>query len=180
MGKKLYLVFAFVMVLSLVFAPAAFAQEGDQEEEVDLVRVEVRNRSDQTVFIVLTTNFLPQVDVQQEGPALAGESPFTGAVSAATQRMIEDVGVESDLTRSYGLSVGPGTEQTFTVERGVYFHRTSACGETRDGVIDLTSQMRLVFVPCDLAPVNEGAPSMEKISLSEDSPSGVNWRFRFQ
>jgi hypothetical protein len=178
MRKKLYLVFAFAIVVSLLIAPAAFAQETNQEEDLDLVRFEIRNRSDQTVFIVLTTSFLPQG--QQEGQAVAGESPFTGPVNATTRRMIEDVGVESGRLRSYGLAVGPDSERTFTIERGVYFHRTTACGETRDGVIDVTSQIRLVFIPCSLEPVNAGAPSMEKVSLSEDTPSGVNWRYQFQ
>jgi hypothetical protein len=178
--------FVFAMVLSLLVAPAAFAQEDDGtttqavEEDLDLIRVEIRNHSDQPVFIVLTTSFLPQGEQPEGGPALAGESPFSGSASTVAMRMAEDVGTTSGLTRFWGLTVGPDSEQTFTVERGVYFHRTTACGETRDGVIDLNSQMRLVFVPCDTVPENEGAPSMEKVSLSEDSPSGVNWRYQFQ
>jgi hypothetical protein len=186
MKKKLYLMFAFVIALSLLLAPAALAQEDEgtttaaAEEDLDLVRVEIRNHSDQPVFIVLTTNFLPQGEQPAEGPALAGASPFSGPVSTVAIRMAEDVGTESGVTRFWGLAVGPDSEQTFTVERGVYFHRTTACGETRDGVVDLTSQIRLVFVPCEAVPENEGAPSQEKVSLSEDSPSGVNWRYQFQ
>jgi hypothetical protein len=183
MRKKLYLVFVFAMALSLLIAPAAFAQEDDQTTaavEEDLVRVEVRNRTDQTVFIVLTTAFLPQGAAGEDGQATAGESPFTGDVRTETARMVEDVGTESGRTRFFGLAVGPETERTFTVERGVYFHRTTACGVTQDGVIDVTSQIRLVFVPCGSEPANAGAPSMEKISMDDPDLGGVNWRYQLQ
>ncbi len=78
----------------------------------------------------------------------------------------------------YHLSVAPGTDQHFGVLGGSYAHTTYACGNTGSGTLQVTRQLRLVFTPCPEPSPNQGAPSMEKIHLS-DSPRGIWWDFHY-
>jgi hypothetical protein len=171
----------FALVASLLLAPAVFAQESDQtatqtDEAADLVRIEIRNRSDQPVTIVLTTGSFAAADQAAGGE---GSQVSLEEESSAAQRLGLTVGVESGQPRFFGLAVGPNTDRVFTVERGVYNHRTTACGETLDGVVDARIQLRLIFVPCGQEPANAGEPTMEKIFLSEGEPSNSKWTYAF-
>jgi hypothetical protein len=162
MNKKPLLAVILVLAAALLLATTAFAQEAD--EEPDLIRVEIRNNSDGPVFIVLTTGDLSQA--QQDGT--------TGADMTQEEFLAQslglEVGLDADPDRliAFGLSAGANQTSTFTVPRGVYIHRTTACGQTVDGVVDLTRQLRLMIAPCGVSVANNGEPSMEKISFQED------------
>lgn len=78
----------------------------------------------------------------------------------------------------YGLPVGPNSSRTFSVRRGLYDQTTFACGESATGTVDMFRQLRLVFSPCGGAAPNEGAPSIEKVHLT-DSPTGKAWQFQW-
>lgn len=172
MNKKPLIAVMLVLAAALMITTAAFAQEAD---EPDLIRVEVRNNSDSPVFIVLTTGNLAQA--QQDGTTAVS---MTGEEFLAQSLGLE-IGLDAEPDRliAFGLSAGANQTSTFTVPRGVYVHRTTACGQTVDGVVDLTRQLRLVVTPCGSRVPNNGAPSMEKISFHEDFEApNRNWQYQ--
>lgn len=182
MNKKPFLVLALALALafSLLLATAVFAQETDTDDDLDLVKVEIRNNSDSPVFIVLTTGQLPQPQAA-EGQATAVVTMTQQDVLA--QRVGLEIGLDEDPDRliAYGLSAGANQTTTFTVLRGVYVHRTTACGETSDGVVDLSRQLRLIIAPCGTSFDHPGEPSMEKISFGGDDPfeaQGSHWQYQ--
>jgi uncharacterized protein (UPF0333 family) len=77
----------------------------------------------------------------------------------------------------YYLTVNPKTTKTFTVKQGVYSRTTWACGASAIGTLNMSSQVKLNFIPCDRFAPNQGEPTMEKVSLF-DSPTGVNMRYQ--
>jgi hypothetical protein len=86
--------------------------------------------------------------------------------------------VRTDGPGAYWLPVAPNTDRQFTVQGGTYAHTTYACGTTAAGTLEIAQQLRLIFTPCaGLAP-NPGAPTLEKIHLS-DSPSGLFWAYHY-
>jgi len=78
----------------------------------------------------------------------------------------------------YHLSVTPGGNQAFTVQDGEYEQVSSACGASAAGVLQVTRQLKLVFTPCSGRAPNPGAPSIEKIHLT-DSPQGIAWFYQY-
>ena len=79
---------------------------------------------------------------------------------------------------AYWLSVPPGEEARFAVQRGSYAHTTDACGKSEAGTLEVTRGLRLVFTPCAGRAPNSGAPTFEKIHLS-DSPRGKLWAYHY-
>ena len=77
----------------------------------------------------------------------------------------------------YFLTVNPYTTKIFTVVRTVYAQTTFICETSISGVLDMTSNVRLVFPPCSSKETtNPGTPTIEKIQVS--SPSyGRMWRY---
>lgn len=174
MSKKPLIAIILVLAASLLITTAAFAQEAD---EPDLIRVEIRNNSDSPVFIVLTTGDLSQAE--QPGTTITGTAMTQEGFLA--QSLGLEVGLADDPDRliAFGLSAGAEQTSTFTVPRGVYVHRTTACGRTVDGVVDLSRQLRLLITPCGAKVPNNGEPSMEKISFHEDFESpNRNWQYQ--
>jgi hypothetical protein len=180
MNKKPFLVLALALALafSLLLATAVFAQETDTDDDLDLVKVEIRNNSDSPVFIVLTTGQLPQP--QAEGQATTVVTMTQQDLLA--QRVGLEIGMEEEPDRliAFGLSAGANQTTTFTVPRGVYVHRTTACGVTVDGVVNISRQLRLMVAPCGSGVANAGEPSMEKIALGADEleAAGRNWQYQ--
>lgn len=146
MNKKFRLAVLLALVASLVLASAAFAQDEDTTD--NLIRLEIRNRTDQVISMVLTFTGTGEED----------EEAFTAFVQA--------------------LSVSAGATRVFTVPRGLYDHTTFSCGETHSGTLDLTRQVRLTFVPCGREVPNQGEPTQEKVSLTEETPSGKKFAFQ--
>ena len=64
----------------------------------------------------------------------------------------------------YYLTIADGDAPTFTVVTDVYKRTTWACGYKSSGKLVMTSQVRLKFTQCDVAPPNNGEPTMEKVS----------------
>jgi hypothetical protein len=135
MKERLFSVMVFILVLSMTFS-TAFAQGSDED---DLFPVEIINRTEQPVNLVL-------------------------------------MGTEGG--QSYSLNVPAGTNQTFTLREGMYNHTTFACGESAAGTLDLSRRLRLVFTPCAGAAPNSGAPSLEKVHLT-DAPEGKAWLYQY-
>lgn len=79
---------------------------------------------------------------------------------------------------AYSLTVPANTNSDFTVKEGLYNHSTFACGESAQGTVLIDKQIRLVFTPCFRDAPNSGAPTMEKIHLS-DAPAGVNYNYQY-
>ena len=178
MNKKPLLALVLALALSLLLATAAFAQETDTDDDLDLVKVEIRNNSDSPVFMVLTTGQLPQP--QAEGQATTVVTMTLQDLLA--QRVGLEIGLDEDPDRliAYGLSAGANQTTTFTVLRGVYVHRTTACGVTVDGVVNISRQLRLMVAPCGTQVANAGEPSQEKIALGADDleEAGRNWQYQ--
>ena len=80
-------------------------------------------------------------------------------------------------TRHYYLTVAKGTTKTFTVEREIYKHTTYSCSKSQSGTVDITTQLRMVFTSCYQTAPNWGAPSQEKIHIT-DSPDGIYWYYQ--
>lgn len=78
----------------------------------------------------------------------------------------------------YFLTVNPYTIKIFTVERAIYNQTTYACGTSASGILDLSTNVRLVFPPCNRKEPNQGTPTIEKIYL-QDIPSHRKWRWRY-
>jgi hypothetical protein len=183
MKRKLFFTLVLILVLSLFSATIAFAQVVDQDDEVaDQVRVKIMKRSDESVFLILSTIGLP---VEDESGGLSGfttdlEDIIEGRITTQIRRLAAEVGTESGRERFYGLSVDANTDETFTVERGVYFSRSFSCGDDAGGVTDVRSQLRLVFVPCQYRELpNPGEPTMEKVLL-EEGQDRIHWRYHYQ
>jgi hypothetical protein len=78
----------------------------------------------------------------------------------------------------YFLTVNPFTTKIFTVERAVYSQTTFLCGSSASGVLDITTNVRLVFPPCDRKSNNPGTPTIEKIHLNDIATSISRWRWK--
>ncbi len=77
----------------------------------------------------------------------------------------------------YFLTVSPYTTKIFTVVRTVYAQTTFVCGTSLSGVLDMTSNVRLVFPPCSSKDFsNPGTPTIEKIQVN-NFPYGRMWRY---
>ena len=77
----------------------------------------------------------------------------------------------------YFLTVNPYTTKIYTVVRMVYAQTTFTCGTSLSGVLDMTSNVRLVFPSCSSKDLtNPGTPTIEKIQANS-SPYGRLWRF---
>jgi hypothetical protein len=84
----------------------------------------------------------------------------------------------TDVARAYALSVPAGTNRIFTLQEGNYDFTTYACGDSADGALGVGQQLRLVFTACFGDAPNQGAPTIEKVHLT-DSPEGKKWRFQY-
>jgi len=134
MKKRLVL----VSILAMLTALLAGVTAASAQDEPDLVRLEISNKSSQTASISL----------------LSG-SFF------------------------YFLTVPADESRIFTVERAVYIHTTYSCGLSGSGVVDISTQIKLVFTACHGIAPNWGEPGHEKVHI-DDSPAGLNWRFNFE
>ncbi len=86
--------------------------------------------------------------------------------------------VRTDGPGVYWLTVPPGAEGRFEVRSGSYTHTTVACGKTESGALQVARGLRLIFTPCPGVAPNAGAPTFEKIHLS-DAPSGKLWSYQY-
>jgi hypothetical protein len=136
MAKKIIPVVLFVLLLSMLLSTAALAQD----EELKVYPLEIRNRTDQSVTILL---------IRTEGLV------------------------------AYSLTVPANTTSGFTIKEGLYNHTTFACGESAEGTVTIEKQLRLIFTPCFRDAPNNGAPTMEKIHLT-DAPTGINYNYQFK
>jgi hypothetical protein len=78
----------------------------------------------------------------------------------------------------YYLVVADETTRSFTVERGAYDMRSGACGTQVDGTFDLSTQIRLRYLPCWGSLTNFGEPTKEIVNLLAPPPQ--MWRFQFK
>jgi hypothetical protein len=77
----------------------------------------------------------------------------------------------------YFLTINPYTTKIFTVARTTYAQTTFVCGASLSGVLDMTTNVRLVFPPCNSKNIfDPGTPTIEKIQ-SNSSPYGRMWRY---
>lgn len=77
----------------------------------------------------------------------------------------------------YFLTVNPYTTKIFTIERTVYAQTTFVCGTSLSGILDMTSNVRLVFPHCSNKDIsNPGTPTIEKIQANR-SLYGRMWRY---
>jgi hypothetical protein len=79
---------------------------------------------------------------------------------------------------NYYLVVADETTRAFTVERGAYDMRSGACGMQVDGTFDLSTQIRLRYLPCWGSLTNFGEPTKEIANLLAPPPQ--MWRFQFK
>lgn len=87
------------------------------------------------------------------------------------------VNLQLDGDDFYYLTVPAKTTKTFTVKRGLYGRSTWACGASASGTLDMSSQVKLNFIPCEGFAPNQGEPTQEKVSLF-DSPTNIMWRYQ--
>ena len=83
-----------------------------------------------------------------------------------------------DVPSVYWLSAAPNTTRAYTIRGGNYKQTTYACGSTATGTLQATQQLRLIFTPCSGSAPNSGAPTIEKIHLS-DAPHGGAWLYQY-
>jgi hypothetical protein len=60
----------------------------------------------------------------------------------------------------------------------MYDQTSFACGSSASGTLDVSRQLRLTFTPCFGDAPNQGAPTIEKIHLT-DSPTGIKWSYQY-
>ena len=80
-------------------------------------------------------------------------------------------------TNAFFLTIGAGSTGEFTLEKEEFVRQTWACGAYAKGLLDMSSQVKLVFTRCGYDAPNAGEPTQEKISLY-DSPGGLYWRYQ--
>ncbi|MCK5315741.1 MAG: hypothetical protein KAJ53_11485 [Anaerolineales bacterium] len=80
-------------------------------------------------------------------------------------------------TNAHFLTIGAGSTAEFTVEKEEFVRQTWACGAYAKGLLDMSSQVKLVFTPCGIDAPNAGEPTQEKIDMA-DSPGGMYWRYQ--
>jgi hypothetical protein len=83
-----------------------------------------------------------------------------------------------DVPSVYWLSAAPNTTHAYTIRGGDYKQTTYACGTTATGTLQATQQLRLIFTPCSGSAPNSGAPTIEKIHLT-DAPHGSAWLYQY-
>jgi hypothetical protein len=139
MNTKRSLALGFALALMLAFSAAfsAFAQDGAEAET--LFPVEILNRTDGPVTLVL---------------------------------------VGRDTLQAYALTVSGGETRAFTLRPDIYDETTFACGDSADGELEVSGKLRLVFTHCPGEAVNAGAPTQEKVHLT-DAPDGIMWRYQY-
>jgi uncharacterized protein YraI len=130
---------ALVCILLLVLPSISATTSSGDNPAVTLYRIEVHNRTGQSVSLSL---------------------------------------VGSDVPSVYYLSVAAGTTGSYTIRGGIYNQTTHACGAAATGTLQVTQQLRLVFTPCSGNAPNSGAPTIEKIHLT-DAPHGSAWFYQF-
>lgn len=110
-------------------------------------------------------------------PVFAGSAQSKLVRLKIINKSDQNVNLQLDGAQFYYLTVKPNTTQVFTVKQGVYSRQTWACGASTVGTLDMSSQVKLTFIPCERYAPNQGEPSQEKVSLF-DSPWGVNMRYQ--
>jgi hypothetical protein len=80
----------------------------------------------------------------------------------------------------YFLTVNPYETTIFTVERAVYSQTTFLCGSSASGVLDMRTNVRLVFPPCNRKSTNTGTPTIEKIHLNDTTSTSTSSYRRYQ
>lgn len=107
-----------------------------------------------------------------------GGSLFPLEIRNMTGENVNLVLVKTDGSKSYSLNVAANTDRRFTLEGGNYRQFSFACGKSASGSLAISAQVRLIFTPCaGLAP-NSGAPTMEKVHLT-DAPVGKKWHYQY-
>ena len=124
------------------------------------------------VVILVFTVFLAVVI-----PAYAGSANKKLVRLKLINQSDQPVYLQLNGAQFYYLTVNPKTTKTFTVMPGIYSRTTWACGAFAIGTLNMSSQVKLNFIPCDRYAPNQGEPTMEKVSLF-DSPTGVKMRYQ--
>lgn len=83
-----------------------------------------------------------------------------------------------DVSAAYRLTVNSGQTGNYDIQAGTYKQITTACGTTATGLLRVNRQLKLVFTSCYSPASNAGAPSLEKIHLT-DAPTGLAWFYRY-
>jgi hypothetical protein len=130
---------ALVLILVMALASISATTSGSSNPTITLYRIEVQNRTGQSVSLSL---------------------------------------VGTDVPSAYYLSVAPGTTGIYTLRNGIYNQTTYACGSSATGTLEVAQQLRLVFTPCSGPAPNSGAPTIEKIHLT-DAPHGSAWLYQY-
>jgi hypothetical protein len=107
-----------------------------------------------------------------------GGNLFPLEIRNMTSENVNMVLVKTDGSKSYSLNVAGNTSQRFTVEAGTYRQFSYACGKSATGSLAMTAQVRLIFTPCAGRAPNSGAPTMEKVHLT-DAPTGKKWHYQY-
>ena len=88
-----------------------------------------------------------------------------------------DVNLQLSGDKFYYFTVPAKTANTYHIVKGMYNRQTWACGATSVGTLDMRSQVKLNFIPCERTAPNQGEPSQEKVSLY-DSPWGPRHHYQ--
>jgi hypothetical protein len=129
-----------------------------------------------TVLILVASLVLASSALAWENGEGGGLFPLE--IRNMTNGSVNLVLVKEDGSKTYSLTVAGDTSQRFTLEGGTYRQFSYACGKSASGSLAMTAQVRLIFTPCaGLAP-NAGAPTMEKVHLT-DAPTGKKWHYQY-
>jgi hypothetical protein len=133
-----------------------------------------RTRFPLFVLVLLLAVALPAAALaQDEEPSLFRVEIHNRSASPVTLVLFEQ-----QSPTVYALTVQAGAQRTFTLREGVYDQTTYACGDSAEGSLDVSQQLRLVFTACPSEAPNWGAPTLEKIHLV-DAPHGKLWRYQY-
>jgi hypothetical protein len=130
---------ALVLILVMALSSISATTSGGSNPTITLYRIEVQNRTAQSVSLSL---------------------------------------VGTDVPSAYYLVVAPGTTSSYSIRGGIYNQTTNACGYSATGTLQATQQLRLIFTPCSGSAPNSGAPTMEKVHLT-DAPQGSAWLYQY-
>jgi hypothetical protein len=66
----------------------------------------------------------------------------------------------------YYLTIEPGETKLFTVERGEYYQKVRACGDTAESIVDITKRTRMIMPVCG-GHASQAATSPYVVDISE-------------
>jgi hypothetical protein len=125
-----------------------------------------------TIYLILILGILIGITSSAAAPSPKGTTGY--ALTAKSELVALTVENRSsgtmylwlDGVAFYYLTVEPEETKIFTVERGEYYQKVKACGDTAESIVDITKRTRMIMPICG-GNANQAATSPYVVDISE-------------